>query len=209
MLQLGGLPSFVLAAKRSAYQGSQVTVLTSTDSDDDVIESACANHTLQCIRGPLKDVLQRFDVAAEAVGASNDDLIVRVTGDNTLPNGQFANALAKQLVEQDANYIGCTGPEIGLPYGVSAEVFQRSILRRAVMSAEDEFDREHVTPWIKRNARVAQLQPLFPGEYKLGKARATLDQYEDYLSLFRLWNSISNPIDATIEQVLARLEEMQ
>jgi spore coat polysaccharide biosynthesis protein SpsF (cytidylyltransferase family) len=73
------------------------------------------------------------------------------------------------------------GEQSGLPYGVSVELTYLKHLRESILLARDEFDREHVTPIIRRKFGVAYFE-----KYKfLEKAffRCTIDCLEDYLSL--------------------------
>ena len=154
MLTLGGTPAVVLVAKRAARTGHDVVVATSTDTDDDVIASAVASHGITCFRGSLSDPLARF--VGAAADLDDEDLIVRLTADNCVPDGQFVDEIVELVQSQDLEYVRVA---TGLPYGLGAESFTVGRLREAAASATESFDREHVTPWIRRHAGDHEFHP--------------------------------------------------
>lgn len=175
MLTLGGMPAVVLVARRAARTGHEVVVATSTDADDDVIASAVTSHGITCFRGSLADPLARF-VGAVA-DLDDEDLIVRLTADNCVPDGQFVDEIVEFVHSLDLEYVRVA---TGLPYGLGAESFTAGRLREAAACATESFDREHVTPWIQRRAGDHEFRPagLAP---ELMTVRCTMDTLADYV----------------------------
>lgn len=179
-LDVYGLPAVVLCAKRLQNQGAAVTVATSDDPSDDALEALLHRHSIAVHRGALDDVLGRF-ISATADLPENS-IIVRMTADNLFPDGAFISACIRQFRAANASYATTTqtGADT-LPYGMSAEVFTLAALKEAAAHATTAFDREHVTPYIRRHHPVTTLQ--FAGAY--GGLRCTMDTPQDYQRLLK------------------------
>jgi spore coat polysaccharide biosynthesis protein SpsF len=88
--------------------------------------------------GPEDDVLERYYLAASDW---NMNTIMRITADCPLIDPKRChNVLISHYWYKD-NYTS---------NGIDCEVFSFSMLERAHKSATDPYDREHVTPWMKR-----------------------------------------------------------
>lgn len=203
LLPIGEYPSVVFCALRAASTGFPVIVATSTDKSDDILEQVLRRNNLQCFRGSLDDVLLRM---TEAVAAyHDDDLVVRLTADNVFPDGNFINLVVSQFDESKFDYLGTSSPQDGLPYGLSTEVFKVSALREANRKANTPFDREHVTPYIKRHFRCKQflLEHVPPSWQHL---RCTMDTFDDYLRLLNLFKQIDSPLNTPWMELVKYLE---
>lgn len=188
LLPLAGMPCIVLCALRAANTGLPVIVTTSIKEEDGIIAHILQEQGISCVRGSLEDVLSRFSKAA--VGLTSDDLIIRLTADNTFPDGHFLGLLLKEFNSELYDYLGTSSPADGLPYGLSAEIFTVKALRAADQQANTKFDREHVTPFMKRNFRAKQFifKHALPTWHSL---RCTLDNYDDYLLLFTIFQHVN------------------
>lgn len=208
LLPVAGYPSAVLCALRAANLGHDTVLATSAAPGDDPLAQAASGHEIRVMRGDLDDVLRRFADAAADLGEG--DLVVRLTADNLLPDGDFVQRLADLLRREQLDYLGTHSPFDGLPYGLSAEVFTVKMLRAAQAHALEGPDREHVTPWIKRHAvrqRIVQGQAdLQLGD--LSRLRVTLDCLDDYLRIAALFASVGDPRHASwraLSEAAARL----
>ena len=63
LLPLGGVPSFVLCARRAANAGLVVVVATSVEATDQGLVDAARAAGIQVVRGAHDDVLARFAAA--------------------------------------------------------------------------------------------------------------------------------------------------
>ena len=68
------------------------------------------------------------------------------------------------------------GVEQGWPQGLDCEVFSAALLLEANKKATDPSDREHVTPWIIKNAKIST---SIASPFNIDK-RWVLDYEEDY-----------------------------
>ena len=103
---------------------------------------------------PNNDVLSRYYHAAMAHHA---DIIVRVTSDCPLIMPELIDyAVAIRHINNET-YVGVEGVE-----GIFGEVFTMKSLEEAFKCADNNYEREHVTPYIKRTHI-----PKYVGNYKL------------------------------------------
>ena len=112
--------------------------------------------------GDEEDVLSRFYEASKPERPGN---IVRLTSDCFLMQPQIIDMCVRMFSESDADYLTnynlkCAEDDpddyeslTETPDGFCVEVFTCEALEEAHLSASEKYDREHVTPWIKRNKK--------------------------------------------------------
>lgn len=194
LLPVAGYPVSILAALRAGNRGMQIIVATSNDPSDDELAATLLAHNLPTFRGPLDDVLGRYCQASADFG--DDDIIVRLTGDNVVPDGEFVQGLAAALVDSGLEYFTTDSRSGGLPYGLGAEAFTVSALRKAHSTAASQADREHVGPWMRRNCRSGAYLPEILGNADYSHLRCTIDDEEDYQRILSLFRGIDSPLSA-------------
>ena len=207
LLPLAGLPSAVLCARRAASRGHDVVVAIPENASDDVLAEALASARLKFIRGPSEDVLKRFVQATAELPPKA--LVVRLTADNVFPNGEFLEGLIQEFLKHGVQYFATNSPLDGLPYGMSAEVFLVESLRRADREAIAAHDREHVTPWIRRNASVQYATPLLWIDETLNYLRSTIDNLDDYGRIARVFCGVQEPVEIRWQDLCKRLEGLR
>jgi len=150
----------------------KIVVATTTLPIDDVIVQECARINIHTFRGSSEDVLSRYYGAAKESGA---DIIIRVTSDCPLFDPDvLTNMLERFNVDYLSNTIKRTFPK-----GLDAEIFTMSTLERAHIEATDDYDREHVTPYIYNNPDKFVLSS-FEDVNDNSNQRLTLDTPEDW-----------------------------
>lgn len=189
LIPVTGYPIVVLAALRVMRTGYDVIVATSDDPSDDELVLTLQKNNLRYMRGPLADVLERFIMATADL--PDDAIVVRLTSDNVFPDGDFVAGLVDHLLATGAHHVGGSSD---MPYGLSAEAFRVRTLRQAAANASAPYDREHVTPWIKRTYGSTDYRP--PGiRQSLGHLRCTIDTYRDYERVLRVFHALPPEVD--------------
>ncbi len=195
-----GYPLAILAALRAATHGGKVVMATSSHSTDDALAAAAEEYDIACVRGPLNDVLDRF---CKALGNVPDDTpVVRLTADNVVPDGGLIADVLAELQCKEIDYISL-GAGSGLPYGISVESTYAGHLRAANQRAKTSYDREHVTPWIKRNLKTAIYD-----RYKkcnLEIHRVTVDTLDDLMSLHQIFPKDCDPVTVRWNAIVDRV----
>lgn len=191
LLPVGGFPSVVLCAKRAANTGLNVIVATSTAGSDHILCECLAAHGVPHVRGPLDDVFSRYLMATE--GLSDDTVIVRLTADNMFPDGAFVEDLVDRMISSGREYISASSPQSGLPYGLAAEAFTVRAMRSCNTPQLSLYDREHVTPSIRRKYGSDILQ--IGGLPDWSHLRCTMDSFNDYQRVLLVFKEVGDPTE--------------
>ena len=97
--------------------------------------------------GSENDVLDRFYQCAKEFGG---DVIVRVTADCPFIDPDIIDEALEYYHRTDHEYV-CFAPIDGL----DTEVFSFELLEEAWKKAKDPYDREHVTPYMRRKTKLS------------------------------------------------------
>jgi aryl-alcohol dehydrogenase-like predicted oxidoreductase/spore coat polysaccharide biosynthesis protein SpsF (cytidylyltransferase family) len=206
LLTVAGQPLVVLAARRASNTGRDVVVATSTEPEDDAIVAEVERVGLSIFRGSLNDPLSRFAAATTDLDAH--DVVIRLTGDNVFPDGAFVDWLAS-AVSATQPYVRAGGDKFGpLPYGVSGEAFTVAALRHAHNNATDAFDREHVTPMIRREFGDVFL-PVDDTHDSWQGLRCTIDTFDDFVRVQRLFENVADPVGESWQGLSDKLAQSE
>lgn len=192
LLPLAGIALAELCARRLANRGADVVVAIPSGDDQEPLALLLTGRGLKVYRGSELDVLDRF-VGATA-DMRDDDIVVRCTADNPLPDGSLIESLVRCFELQACDYL-TSDYASGLPYGVTAEVTCVRWLREAASGVLTAEEREHVTPWIRRNRRVGRLTARGVGNLAdLSHLRCTIDTFDDYQRMARVFSKAADPV---------------
>lgn len=186
----------------------EIVVATSTDQQDDQLEEEASRCGVAVFRGSEKDVLSRYYEAAREFHA---DVIVRITADCPLLDPELvqqmvSNFHASRNGDARLDYLS-NALTRSYPRGLDAEVFSFSALEKAHRAATEQFEREHVTPYIYQHPACFSIKE-YVGEVDLSLHRWTLDTPEDYEFLRRVFDLLGNAAkDARMQIVLDMLEK--
>ena len=206
LLDFFGFPAVILAALRASNQGHNLIVATSDDVTDDALVEVLKKNNLNYFRGDLNDVLKRYISATEDL--DDHDLIVRLTADTLFPDGLFISKLLDEYKRVSADYLTTASEESKLPYGLSVEIFTVEMLRKADRFALTPYEREHVTPYISKiskNKKIFEPKGEFFLSHNLGNYRCTLDTFNDYMDLQKLFSDVQNPVEISYKDLCEKL----
>ena len=166
--------------KRSRY-GDNITVATTKENQVEQIIEIAEAMNVRVYQGSTTDVLDRFYQAASGFN-TNPDYVVRVTSDCPLIDPTLIDEVVEMTVSNDLDY-GSNVLKQEFPDGQDIEVFRFSALEKAWKEAQLKSDREHVTPFIRKNSSYFN-EELFrsanyeaPGNYS--DIRMTVDEPVD------------------------------
>jgi len=163
-----------------AIPGADVVVCAVPDEAASApLEEVAAECHAKVFRGSESDVLDRYLGAARSVDA---DIVMRVTSDCPLIDPQICGEVLVLRMQENADYASNNMPR-SFPHGLDTEAFIRGALEEAGVMAKEPYDREHVTPWLRRAAHFKRVN-LASGNATLETHRWTLDYPED-LAFFR------------------------
>ncbi len=174
---VNGKGALELMLERVSKAGSldKVIVATTTAENDDKFVELCDNLGFEVFRGSRDDVLDRYYQAADFFG--KPDVIVRLTGDCPLHEPAVIDKVVRFFLDSDFDYVCNTDPPT-YPDGLDCEVFSFAALEKAWLNAALESEREHVTPYIRKNPAIFKKGNV-KNEKDLSSKRWTLDNEED------------------------------
>jgi spore coat polysaccharide biosynthesis protein SpsF len=161
---------------RRARLIDRLVVATSTDPSDDPLAAYCESLDVGVFRGPLDDVLGRFNAALARHGDAA--AVVRLTADCPLTDPELIDRVVAHHHEADADYTSNTLGTRTYPHGLDVEVIRPAVLVEAAEQATDPYEREHVTPYIYRRPQTYRLAGVTRCE-SLAGLRWTVDFPED------------------------------
>jgi spore coat polysaccharide biosynthesis protein SpsF len=177
MMPLAGeaLLARIVQRARAISGIEMVAVALPEGSAHDPIAALCMALNVPAVRGPENDVLKRYRIAADALGA---EIVVRLTSDCPFLDPQASGAIVAAMLSARLPY-GSNHMESGYPLGFDTQVTTIAALREADEEARDPYEREHVTPFLWRHPE------RYPALYvdrrpSLRHWRLVVDTPEDY-----------------------------
>lgn len=166
---------------KHAMTVDEIIVATTTQPGDDAIVNECRKMDIPVYRGDEHDVLARYYMASQLVKA---DHICRVTADNPLIEPRFIDMAQARMVYSEEDYL-CVD---GCPLGTGIELFTREALFVTARDATQQYEREHVTPYMRENGRFLYGTVRVPLQLYYPDIRLTVDTPEDFALLTRLYD---------------------
>jgi len=160
---------------RRSRRLDEILVATSTDALDDGLAAMLALHDILVHRGPLDDVLARYEGALHAHPA---EIVVRLTADCPLADPGAVDAVVDLLIARGLDYAANTPAHRTYPQGLDVEVIRADGLLRAAREATDPYEREHVTPYLYRHPELFA-QDFISQAADEGEVRWTVDRPDD------------------------------
>jgi spore coat polysaccharide biosynthesis protein SpsF len=181
----------------------KIVIATSTEQEDDAIDSLCKKLDIACFRGNLNDVLDRFYQTAKEFPS---DHIVRLTGDCPLIEPNIIDQVIALHLEQVSDYTSnCFIP--CLPDGLDVEVFTTQALAQSWKQAKKPSEREHVTQYIRNHSEMFTIVN-FQYTPDLSMHRWTVDEPSDFKFVKNIYQHLypSKP-NFTMKDILTLLEQ--
>jgi spore coat polysaccharide biosynthesis protein SpsF len=177
MADVVGAPMILRQIERlnRSQQLDGVLVATSIDPSDDGLAAMLALHDIPVCRGPLDNVLGRYEGALLAHPA---EVVVRLTADCPLADPEVIDATVRFLVDRGLDYAANTPARRTYPKGLDVEVMRAAALLRAAREATDPYEREHVTPYLYRHPEMFA-QDFISQDADEGELRWTVDRPDD------------------------------
>ncbi|MDA9878101.1 aminotransferase class III-fold pyridoxal phosphate-dependent enzyme, partial [Luminiphilus sp.] len=193
-----GIPMIELLLSRLSKSSEidEIVVATADHASNDALQSLVEALGYRCTRGSENDVLKRFYDAARLVEA---DAIVRITADCPLIDASLVDDCIREFRKCQADYVSNTNPPT-FPDGLDVSVFSFLSLEQANAQACSNYDREHVTPYIRREDCFAHASIQHSED--LSHVRITVDEPEDLRVVTNVYEYFAPNIDFSWHQVM-------
>lgn len=168
----------------------ELIIATTINEADGAITDICNAMHLPYYRGSENNVLERFYMA---VVEKNPSHVVRLTSDCPLIDAELIDEVIDFTIKNDLDYCSNTFVE-DFPDGQDIEVMKFSVLQQAWRSADKEYQKEHVTPYIRENSTFMGVDLFksdnFVSSRKYGNVRLTVDEQKDFDVISMLINDL-------------------
>jgi spore coat polysaccharide biosynthesis protein SpsF len=181
-----------------------VILATTMLGEDDVLVAAAERLGVQVVRGPDDDVLARYVLAATTFDLLE---IVRATADNPAVDMDAPRRTLDLLRRAHADHV----VERGLPVGAAVEAVTVAALVLADAAADDPYDREHVTSFIRRERQFTSLDAMAPGCLRRPNVCLTVDTPDDLDFMRRVMAQVamSDGSPAPLGAIIAAAERLR
>lgn len=195
----------VIERVRQSKLIDEIIIATTTHERDAVIESEALRCGVKAFRGSEDDVLSRYYYAAKD---NNLDVVVRITSDCPLIDPKVLDEIINYFLKNKFDIVSNAGSDLSsrtYPRGLDTEIFSFKVLENAFYNAKEEYQREHVTPFIYEMANQAF---YYKNNVDYSKYRWTLDTDEDFNLISEVYKHLYNGThDFYLGDVLKLFEE--
>lgn len=206
MLPLCGKSVLEIVMDRLEKYKKNIIIATTDDSSSDPISTLCEDLDIKYFKGSTNNVLERYYLAAKKYDAKDEDIIVRITSDCPLIDQTLMEKAIDMFVQGNFDYVS-NRINRTIPVGLDIEVFSFALLKESFNNAIENFEKEHVTPYIYLTNK---------NKYKIGsceenednsKYRLTLDEDLDYKAIKEVYAKFGNKIDFSYKELISILKD--
>lgn len=165
----------------------RLMLATSKDPSDDVLADLCEQNNIECFRGSLDDVLDRFYQGARRI---NPDHVVRLTGDCPLTDPALIDDVIGFHIDGGFDYTS-NALEPSFPDGLDVEVMTLGCLRQAWEEASLPSQREHVSLFIYQRPERFKVG-VYRNDTDRSDLRWTVDDQADFAHVTAIYEALYN-----------------
>ena len=172
----------------------KIVVATTKSKNDDELVNHIKSLKKEFFRGSENDVLDRYYKTAKNY---KPNYVLRITADCPFIDPQIVDKVISSHLK-NKNIITSNISIPTFPDGLDVEIFDFEILKKTWSKAKNDFDREHVTPYIKKNYKVN----IFKNKRDYSNLRLTLDEPEDLEVLKCIYKYFNNKNNFLFEDII-------
>ncbi|UAB76415.1 cytidylyltransferase domain-containing protein [Mesoflavibacter sp. SCSIO 43206] len=180
LMPLGGndntIISQIISQLKKVEQIEKIIVASSLKKANDLLETYVLSLNTECFRGSEDDVLSRF---SHILKNNSFDYVLRFTSDNPVVDIKYLKEFINNVLTKELDY----SYSQNLPLGCNFEMIKANLITDAHQKTTKSYDKEHVTPYVKRTAKKQELYN-FKIDTLFSKLRLTIDYPSDYSFVF-------------------------
>jgi glutamate-1-semialdehyde aminotransferase/spore coat polysaccharide biosynthesis protein SpsF (cytidylyltransferase family) len=198
MTKINNVPMIELLIKRLSNSKiiNQIVLATSSNDKDLPLVAHIKSMGYEVYIGDEDDVLDRYFNTAKIFNA---DVIIRITGDCPLIDSNIVDEVISGFIDSDADY-GSNREPPSYPDGLDVEVISMDALEEAYKKAKENFQREHVTPYIINSNAYKKFFLINPED--LSAERWTVDEPEDFNVVQNIFNFFYPSLDFSWKEIM-------
>jgi spore coat polysaccharide biosynthesis protein SpsF (cytidylyltransferase family) len=180
----------------------RIIFLIPKNNSNKELEIYLKKNDIEYFLGDEKNVLNRY---YQAANKHNAKFIIRLTGDCPLIDPRIIDKMIKLYFKTSPNYL--TNSIIRtFPHGMDMEMFNFKTLEKVWYQAKSNYDKEHVTTYIKKNKKLFKPKS-FVNNKNLSNYRVTVDYAEDLRVIKKIINNFKPNIYFSSNQIVTFLKK--
>lgn len=184
---------------------NEIIIATTVKEQDNAIEEEALKNNVKIFRGSENDVLSRYYFAAKE---NKLDVIIRITSDCPLIDPKVLDEIIGFYMNNKYEIVTNASADLSnrtYPRGLDVEVFSFESLENAFNKAKEEYQREHVTPFIYENTKNIY---YYKNSIDYSKYRWTLDTEEDFEVISEIYKELyKGSHDFYLNEIIALYEK--
>ncbi len=188
LMNIGGKPMLwhVIERIKKCKNIDSIIVATTSKKENNPIIELARKCRVEIFIGSENDVLDRYYQTAKKFKA---DVIVRITSDCPLINPTTIDNMIDLYLKKNADYV-CGHPNFpSIEHGM--EVISFSALKKVKNMAVKDYQKEHVTIYIKENPELFKISVIKPELiFQREDMRLTVDTKEDFQLMKEIYNRL-------------------
>jgi glutamate-1-semialdehyde aminotransferase/spore coat polysaccharide biosynthesis protein SpsF (cytidylyltransferase family) len=196
--KIHGIPLIIFLLKKlnKCKKVDQVVTVIPKNKKNKDLKKILQKYNFQYFEGSEKNVLERFYLCAKKFNKKN---IIRITADCPLSDPQIIDKFTQIFKNKNVDYLSNGNPPT-FPDGFDVEIFTFNALEKSYFSAKSLYEKEHVTPYIKKNIFFSKYNVI--NKIDLSNIRLTVDYVEDLIVVKKIISQIKNKADYSLENVI-------
>lgn len=176
LYELEGKPmlAYLLESLSCCISLDTIVVATSDDYSDNVVAEYCRSKGVNCFRGSLQNVAERFKGVIENYGMRS---FVRICADSPLLDYMLVDQAVNEFLVGNFDAVTNVQPR-SFPKGESVEVFNSALFLREFGRILRNDDLEHVTSYFYRNRNNFTIRNM-SADADCSHVRLCVDTQED------------------------------
>ncbi|MBA4407773.1 acylneuraminate cytidylyltransferase [bacterium] len=167
----------------------EVIVATTDLPEDDEVQKFCETNNVLFYRGSSEDVLSRY---YETALKFNAEIIIRITSDCPVIDPIIIDTMLEYYFQENESgrlgYLSNVHPRT-FPRGLDTEIFTFTALGKTYNEATQDYEREHVTPYIYNHPELFSIKN-FANEKDYSFHRWTVDTREDFMLIDEIYKAL-------------------
>lgn len=167
---------WVIDRVKNCSNDVRIVVSTSTHGSDDVIVDYCKNIGVDCFRGSLDNVADRFLKTCTSCG---ENKFIRVCGDSPLIDSKIIDKAIEICKKNTFDLVTNVFPR-SFPKGQSVEIFSLSALKNLIKSEINDLEKEHLSLGIYQRNNLFKIKNFKSNEGDFSQIQLSVDTQKDF-----------------------------